>query len=94
MTTMNRSVLLGLLERAATEILERDVSNLQEGTAISALGIDSLGLLELVGAMERQLGIHLPDDQLVALITVRDLIDLVALRQASASAAAGGVQNA
>ena len=38
-------------------------------------------MLELVGEMERRLGVHLPDDQLVGLRTVRDLLDLVELRR-------------
>jgi acyl carrier protein len=80
---LNRNALIDLFEKAATEIAERDISNLQESTEISALGIDSLALLELIGAMERQLGIHLPDDQLVGLTTVRELIDLVELRHAA-----------
>ena len=89
MTTLNRNALIDLFEKAATEIAERDISNLQESTEISALGIDSLALLELIGSMERELGIHLPDDQLVGLTTVRQLIDLVELRQA-AGALRGG----
>jgi acyl carrier protein len=83
-TTLNRNALIDLFEKAATEIAERDISNLLESTEISALGIDSLAMLELVGTMERQLNIHLPDDQLVGLITVSDLIDLVERRQAHA----------
>lgn len=79
---MNRDALLGLFEETATMITERDLGAVTESTQIAALGIDSLGMLELVGEMERTLGIHLPDDQLVGLLTVRDLLDLVERRRA------------
>ena len=85
---MTRQALLELFERAAAQITERELSGLAENTTISALGIDSLGLLELVGEMERALGLHLPDDQLVGLATVRDLLDLVERRGEPAAAAA------
>lgn len=78
---MNRDALLGLFEKTATMITERDLGAIDEGTQIASLGIDSLGMLELVGEMERTLGIHLPDDQLVGLLTVRDLLDLVERRR-------------
>jgi len=78
---MTRSELIGLFERTATEIAERDIKGLSELTEISTLGIDSLGILELVGEMEKQLGVQLPDDQLVGLTTIRDLIDLVEKRR-------------
>jgi len=78
---MTRTELIGLFEKAATEIAERNISGLLETTEISSLGIDSLGILELVGEMEKNLGIHLPDDQLVGLATIRDLLDLVEKRR-------------
>ena len=47
---------------------------------IADLGIDSLAMLELVGTMERQLRIRVPDEQLVGLQTVRQLLELVERR--------------
>jgi acyl carrier protein len=78
---MTRAELIGLFEKTATEIAEREIKGLTELTTISSLGIDSLGILELVGEMEKQLGVQLPDDQLVGLTTLRDLIDLVEKRR-------------
>ena len=78
---MTRIELIGLFEKTATEIAERDIKGLSELTEIATLGIDSLGILELVGEMEKQLNIQLPDDQLVGLTTIRDLIDLVEKRR-------------
>jgi acyl carrier protein len=82
---MTRTELIGLFEKTATEIAERDIKGLSELTEISSLGIDSLGILELVGEMEKQLSIQLPDDQLVGLTKIGDLLDLVEKRRKLAS---------
>ena len=74
---MKRPQLIELFRELASEIAERDYSFVQEESAIAELGIDSLAMLELVGTMERQLCIRVPDDQLVGLVTVRDLLRLV-----------------
>lgn len=78
---MTRDALLEMFQEAASMIAERDLRDTHEGTEIAQLGIDSLGMLELVGELERQVGVHLPDDQLVGLLTVRDLLDLVERRR-------------
>jgi acyl carrier protein len=74
---MQRPQLIKLFRDLASEIAERDYSFVQEESPIADLGIDSLAMLELVGTMERQLCIRVPDDQLVGLVTVRDLLSLV-----------------
>jgi acyl carrier protein len=74
---MQRPQLIELFRDLASEIAERDYSFVQEENAIAELGIDSLAMLELVGTMERQLCIRVPDDQLVGLTTVRQLLQLV-----------------
>ncbi len=80
---LNRAQLLDLFQKTATEVVEREFSHVQETTVISELGVDSLGMLEIVGAMERQLKIQIPDDQLAGIETVRDLIEVVEKRQAA-----------
>jgi acyl carrier protein len=40
---------------------------------ITELGIDSLSMMQIVGEMETELGIMIPDEDLVELITVGDL---------------------
>ena len=83
--TSSEPNLLEIFKKTAAEVVERDFAHVQESTIISELGIDSLGMLEIVGSMERQLKIQIPDDQLAGLHTVRDLIEVVAKRQAMAS---------
>jgi acyl carrier protein len=81
----SRTDLLKMFERTATEIVERDFKNISEATVISELGIDSLGMLEIVGAMERELKIQIPDESLAGIQTVSDLIGVVEKRQTAAS---------
>jgi acyl carrier protein len=80
---MNRSELIHTFQRMASEIAEKDFSHVTEDAKIAQLGIDSLGMLELVGSMERELGVQIPDEQLVGIQTVRQLLDLVEKRAAS-----------
>ncbi len=77
---MERPQLINLFRDLASEIAEKDLSHVQEDSAIADLGIDSLAMLELVGTMERQLRIRVPDEQLVGLQTVRQLLELVERR--------------
>jgi acyl carrier protein len=77
----SRTELLQMFKKTAAEIAEKDFPNINEATVISELGIDSLGMLEIVGAMERQLKIQIPDESLAGIQTVKDLIELVEKRQ-------------
>ncbi len=77
----SRADLLDLFEKTATEIVEKEFKGIDETTAISQLGIDSLGMLEIVGAMERQLKIQIPDESLAGIQTVQDLLNVVEKRQ-------------
>ena len=77
---MTRDEMLKHFKRIASEVAERDVPLSSENTPISDLGIDSLGMLEIVGSMEREFKIRIPDDQLVGIQTVGQLVDLVQKR--------------
>jgi acyl carrier protein len=79
--------LLEMFRKTASEVVEKPFANVQEATVISELGLDSLAMLEVVGSMERQLKIQIPDDQLAGIHTVRDLLDVVAKRQQVAALA-------
>ena len=77
---MDRPELLTTFQRMATEIAEKDFGHVTEEHVIADLGIDSLGMLEIVGSMEREFKIQIPDDQLVGIATVAQLVDLVQQR--------------
>ena len=63
--------------------MEQDFHHVSEASVISELGIDSLGMLEIIGSMERQLKIQIPDESLTGLHTIGDLLDVVEKRRAS-----------
>jgi acyl carrier protein len=79
-TKPTRDALLSMFRKTATDVVERDFGHVQEATVISELTIDSLGLLEIIGSMERQLRIQIPDEALSGLHTIRDLLDVVEAR--------------
>lgn len=80
MSDIKRAELIELFKRQATEIAEKDFSALTEESVIADMGVDSLAMLEVVGEMERELQIQIPDDQLVGIETVAQLLDLVEKR--------------
>jgi acyl carrier protein len=66
----------------ASEITEEDFSHVTEEHAIADLGMDSLSMLELVGSMEREYAIRIPEEDLTGVQTVRQLLELVERRTA------------
>lgn len=74
---MDRTDLMKLFQRIAAEIEPKAYDQVTEDDAITGLGIDSLGLSELVGAMEQELEIGIPEEQLVGVRTVKQLFELV-----------------
>ena len=76
-----------MFRQIATEVVERDFSTIAASAKISELGIDSLGMLEIIGEMERQLRIRLPDESLSGIETVQNLLEAVEQRKLSTAPA-------
>ncbi|HET6338492.1 MAG TPA: acyl carrier protein [Polyangiales bacterium] len=81
---MTRAELLQIFRSTASEIAEKDLSKVDEAGPIAELGIDSLELLEVIGSLERDLDIRVPDDQLVGIQTVGQLLNLVSAKMPKA----------
>ncbi len=79
----SRSELLEVFRTTATEVAEKDFRSIPESSTIAELGIDSLGMLEIIGSLERELRIHIPDESLAGIVTVNDLLNAVESRQAT-----------
>jgi acyl carrier protein len=75
-----REALLVMFRETATEVVERDFHHVMESMRIDELVIDSLGMLEIIGSLERRLRIQVPDDSLTGLRTIGDLLDVVEQR--------------
>jgi acyl carrier protein len=72
--------LIALFKQVATEVDKREFSGVTGESVISELGIDSLSMMQIVGEMELRLNIMIPDEDLVELITVADLVKVVERR--------------
>jgi acyl carrier protein len=75
-----RGGLLTMFRETASEVVEKDYHHVVESMVISELAIDSLGILEIIGSLERRLRIQIPDESLSGIQTVRDLLDEVERR--------------
>ena len=73
----SKTELLEKFRVTATEVVEKDFHHVTGATVISELAIDSLGMLEIIGSLERQLRIQIPDEALTGLVTIGDLLDVV-----------------
>jgi len=75
-----RDGLLTMFRETASEVVEKDYHHVVESMVITELAIDSLGILEIIGSLERRLRIQIPDESLSGIQTVRDLLDEVERR--------------
>ncbi|MFM7684296.1 MAG: phosphopantetheine-binding protein [Actinomycetota bacterium] len=80
---LDRNGVLEIVKANLADILEIDPSNISEGQSfVDDLDADSLALIELVEALEEELGersvgFRIEDEDLVDLKTVRDAVDYV-----------------
>jgi acyl carrier protein len=65
--------LVEMFKTVAARVDKREFPHVTEASVITQLGIDSLSMMQIVGEMEVELGIMIPDEDLVELITVGDL---------------------
>ena len=72
--------LLEMFKTVATRVDKRDFPHLTGDSVITDLGIDSLSMMQIVGEMETELGVMIPDEDLVELVTVGDLCKKVEAR--------------
>jgi acyl carrier protein len=77
-----REQLFVMFCETASEVVEKDFHDMSEQMSISELAIDSLGMLEIIGSLERRLRIQIPDEGLAGLESIRDLLDEVEKRLA------------
>lgn len=82
-TPMDRQQVLDLVRSCLADILEIDPGSIAESASFADdLGADSLALIELVEALEEELGersvgFRIDDEDLEDLKTVRDAVDYV-----------------
>jgi acyl carrier protein len=72
--------LLELFKEVALRVDKRALPQVTRASKIAELGIDSLSVMQIVGELETELGIMIPDEDLVEIETVGDLCDKVESR--------------
>jgi acyl carrier protein len=80
-TAQHRHALLIHFRTLAGQIVDKKFDHVTEATELTTLGIDSLGMLEIIGSLESELNIHIAEESLSGLVTLRDLLDVVAKEQ-------------
>ena len=76
----NRPDMLQMFKTVAARVDKREFPHVTMGSVITELGIDSLSMMQIVGEMETELGVMIPDEDLVELVTVGDLCGKVEAR--------------
>lgn len=75
---MTREEIFDLVRGRLAEMLERDVSEITLDSKLEEdLEADSLDLVELAMALEEELSLEIPDEQLDVIRTVGDAVDFV-----------------
>ncbi|HTJ83212.1 MAG TPA: phosphopantetheine-binding protein [Polyangiaceae bacterium] len=72
--------LLTLFKSVAARVDKRKFDHVTRESVITELGIDSLSMMQIVGEMETELGVMIPDEDLVELRTVGDLVKKIETR--------------
>ena len=72
--------LLEMFKTVAARVDKREFPQVNSESVITELGIDSLSMMQIVGEMELKLDIMIPDEDLVELVTVKDLLAVVERR--------------
>jgi acyl carrier protein len=85
-----RQQVLEMVRGSLADILEISPDRITEGASFGDLGADSLALIELVEALEKELGgqfdgFRIDDEDLEDLKTVRDAVDYVVTKLGSGS---------
>jgi len=69
---------IALFKKAVWQADQKRLDNLALTDAIASLGIDSVAMMEVIGHLEDELEVHLSDEALASVKTVRDLTHIIA----------------
>ena len=74
----NAEEVIALFKQAIWDVDQKKFDDLKLDDKISSLGIDSVAMLEVIGYLEDELNIHLPDEKLANVQTLGDLAGVIA----------------
>lgn len=83
---MDRPAVLALLRAKAVELLDLEPDQIQEGVSFKTdLDVDSLALVEYTMALEDELDVALPEEEVADLTSIGAFVDLI-VRKTEAAA--------
>ena len=77
---MAQTDILEKFKLIAARVDHKELPNVTRESVITDLGIDSLSMMQIVGEMETEFGIMIPDEDLVEMVTVGDLCKKIEAR--------------
>ncbi|MGC4113238.1 MAG: phosphopantetheine-binding protein [Myxococcales bacterium] len=78
MTTQRDPKFIELFSKAIWEVAQTKIDGLGFDRQIASLGIDSVSMMEVIGFLEEELELHLPEEKLQKVQTLGDLADVIA----------------
>jgi 8-amino-7-oxononanoate synthase len=72
--------LLSVVRAAVYDVNLKELGELSEEMRISELGLDSVAMMEVIGVLEENLSIRIPDEEIASLSKVGDLLTLIRKR--------------
>ncbi len=70
---MSDKDLLQMFKVVAERVDKKSFADITRESVITDLGVDSLSMMQIVGEMETELDLQIPDEDLVEIVTVGDL---------------------
>lgn len=75
---MSEVDILSMFNKIAREVEKgKDLPTISRDSKISALGIDSVSMMEIIGVIEDELDVSIPDEKLARLQTVGDIESVI-----------------
>ncbi len=75
---MSEVDILSMFNKIAREVEKgKDLPDISRDSKISALGIDSVSMMEIIGVIEDELDVSIPDEKLARLQTVGDIESVI-----------------
>lgn len=74
---VTKEELTELFKKALWEVDRKKVANLEFESRFDELGLDSVLMFEVVGYLEQNLGILLPDEALTEISSIKELFELI-----------------
>jgi len=77
---MNQADVLGVFRETLAEVEERDFGHVTGETLLADLAVDSVAMMEVIGCIEDDLDIVIPDDALTGVERVADVVAVICAR--------------